>query len=114
MSFTSHEIGRQGESRVVEYLVQLGWHIETRNFRGRTGEIDIIARSPESRVFVEVKSSQGQPRYESLLPRQVRRIRRAAQEYLQSQGLSPESNTRFDVIWVWGPEARIEHCENAF
>lgn len=114
MSFTSYEIGQQGEARVAQYLGELGWTIVARNFRGRRGEIDLVARHQGVWIFVEVKTSLRRPPLDRLQGRQMQRIRRAAEEYLQFRGIDREVDMRFDVIWIWGNTLQLEHCQNAF
>ena len=48
--------GKLGEDLATKYLEKIGYKIVARNFRCRQGEIDIIARSTEELVFVEVKT----------------------------------------------------------
>ena len=48
--------GNKGEQTACEYLVQKGYAILGRNWRTKTGEVDIIALKDEFIVFVEVKS----------------------------------------------------------
>lgn len=59
------EIGSGYEEMAAAYLIEQGYKIVARNFSGRRGEIDIIARDGEYLVFVEVKyrrDETGQPR----------------------------------------------------
>lgn len=56
----NRETGLEGEERAVEYLKSLGYTVISRNFRVRSGEIDIIACNDEEIVFVEVKSRKTQ------------------------------------------------------
>ena len=52
-------LGDQGESCAADYLRQKGYHILTRNYRTRVGEIDIIADDHGTKVFIEVKTRSG-------------------------------------------------------
>lgn len=76
-------LGRRGEAAAARYLRRRGLRILTRNFRARSGEIDLVAldRKTDTLVFVEVKSSleasRGDP-LERIHPAKVKRIRRAA------------------------------------
>ena len=47
--------GATGEDAAVAHLARLGYVILDRNFKTRTGEIDIVAREQKTTVFVEVK-----------------------------------------------------------
>ncbi len=48
--------GRQGEDSAASFLLENGWLILDRNFRGKRGEIDIIAMKKPEIAFVEVKT----------------------------------------------------------
>ena len=50
------EQGRRGEDLAVAFLLEQGYRILQRNWREKTGEIDIIAETDEFIVFVEVKT----------------------------------------------------------
>jgi len=47
-------IGRLGEDIATGYLKNRGFHIITRNYRKKWGEIDIIAKKDNVLHFVEV------------------------------------------------------------
>ena len=49
------ETGTQYEERAAEYLIAQNYQILERNYRIRSGEIDIIARDGTVLVFIEVK-----------------------------------------------------------
>ena len=56
MQDTRKETGNQGEDRASEYLIEKGYEVLFRNYRTKTGEIDIISLIDETIVFVEVKT----------------------------------------------------------
>ena len=114
MASNSYETGRQSEDWAVDYLREQGWTIVARNFRGRRGEIDVIARHGRVLVFLEIKGSLRQPRVEAVLPRQILRVRGAAEEFLVRNRLPLETEMRFDALFVWGPPYQITHLEDAF
>lgn len=115
MSSTSYQLGRRAEEAALQYLLkQPGWKLVQRHFRGRTGELDLVGREGATWNFIEVKASLRRPPVEALSPRQQQRIRRAAQEFLQSQGESYEVDMRFDVLWLWGEPFQVEHLRDAF
>jgi putative endonuclease len=117
---TRQELARTGEDHAARYLRSKGYRVRERNFRTRTGEVDIIADHGEVLVFVEVKSRTsaefGEPR-ESVTPRKQQRILRAARGYLASRE-PRERMTRFDVVEVFitaqGRVEKVELIEGAF
>ena len=95
-----------------------GLRILDRNYRCRSGEIDIVAVDGDTLVFVEVKERRGESHgqaVEAVTTRKRSRVIRAARLYAAVKGLS-ESAIRFDVVAIdWGPEGpRLRHDENAF
>lgn len=49
--------GKYGESIAINYVVNLGWSIITRNYRRKSDEIDAIAKTGDGLlVFIEVKT----------------------------------------------------------
>lgn len=108
------EKGYAAESLAVSYLEKKGLQILERNFRCRSGEIDLIARDGDCIVFAEVKYRSstflGQPE-EAVDLRKQQRICKVALYYLATHGLL-ESPVRFDVIAILG--GKITHFEHAF
>ncbi len=49
-------LGKRGEDEAAVYLEQQGYAILARNWRTRSGELDIIARDGDWLVFVEVRT----------------------------------------------------------
>ncbi|MFA5859359.1 MAG: YraN family protein [Elusimicrobiota bacterium] len=115
---TRKQFGNLGESKAVEYLVSIGYTVIQRNFRIRTGEIDIIAKDHSCGgylVFIEIKSrrsnSKGLPQ-ESVNSLKQYRIIKAAVAYINKTKCHNISY-RFDVIAIH-PGGGIEHIKNAF
>lgn len=52
-------IGNTGENLAVDFLKKKKYSIVDRNYRAGHGEIDIIAKSDKTLVFVEVKTRNG-------------------------------------------------------
>lgn len=51
------ELGKAGEELISEYLIKKGYSIIERNWRIKSGEIDLIAYAPNGViVFIEVKT----------------------------------------------------------
>lgn len=111
--------GAEGETVACRYLESRGFEVLCRNYRCRSGEIDIVARDPSAAtVFVEVKDrrvvSHGEG-YEAVTFGKRRRVVRAARLFAAAHGLG-ESRLRFDVVSIsWhGDVPEIRHDQDAF
>jgi putative endonuclease len=91
--------GAAAEALAAEFLVARGLTIVTRNYRCRSGEIDVIARDRDTLVFVEVRL-RSSPAFggaaASITAAKRQRIARAARHYLAMLGREPPC--RFDAI----------------
>ncbi|OON99607.1 MAG: YraN family protein [Epulopiscium sp. Nele67-Bin004] len=109
----SRGVGTKYENLAVKYLEDLGYTIVTKNYRNKTGEIDIIARDNNYLVFVEVKYRQssafGHPR-EAVNYSKRKNIIKVAKYYLYTHKL--DVYCRFDVVEVC--DDKINHLPNAF
>ena len=117
-------LGRQGEDLAVAYLLQNGHQIVTRNWRTRTGELDIISQDDGWLVFVEVRTrragsganvpSLGTPE-ESVTPRKQLQLATLADAYLFE--MRWDGPWRIDVIALElrtdGSVARLNHLSDA-
>ena len=96
---TTKEIGDFGETMACRWLEKNGMSVIKRNFRCRSGEIDIIAKDGETIVFCEVKTrlskSYGTPA-EFVDYRKQQKITRTALFYLGRDDV----DMRFDVVEV--------------
>ena len=110
--------GTQFESVIQRFLSERGYKILERNYHGRAGEIDLIARDGETLVFVEVKmrgSGDFGSGLESIDSRKRNRMAATALEYLSL--LEREEECRFDVVTIQKQKTgtiHIEHYPNAF
>lgn len=109
----SHLSGEAAESQVARHYATCGLKIMARRWRGKGGEIDLIAHDGESTVFIEVKRGRNHAlAVERLSQRQIRRLHDAAAEYLGTLPGGLNSAARFDVALVDGA-GRIDIIENA-
>ncbi len=112
-------LGRRGESLACRTLRTTGFEVLVRNYQGRHGEIDIVARDEETLCFVEVKTrrrSVNSTPGEAVGTAKRGRICAAAREYLRSIGM-PAVPYRFDIIEIVLPRRgaiRIAHHRSAF
>lgn len=115
LSVNKRQTGTSYEIKAEEYLIQKGYKILERNFRNRSGEIDIIAKDGEYFCFIEVKyrttNDFGSP-LEAVDYRKQNQIRKVAMYYLMKNKLSEWTPCRFDVIGFEGE--KMTHIENAF
>ncbi len=106
--------GRQGEDAAVRHLEGLGYEILARNWRSRSGEIDVIARDGDTMVLVEVKLRQAPfDPLEAVDGRKQRQISRVAVDCLLRHRWL-ERPARFDVVAVDGRTLACTHVANAF
>ena len=112
----NQRIGKWGEDTAVEYLVQHGYEIITRNVRTPYGEIDIVARQGDMTIFVEVKTrtshKMGLPE-ESITARKREHMLAAADHYAAEHEID---HWQIDVIAIEGKPPDIPiitYFENA-
>ena len=114
------QLGNKGEVEAALFLERLGYKILHRQFRGRFGELDLVALDGDTIVFVEVKTrastAAGHPTESITLAKQTK-ITRSALAFLKQQRWLHQ-RARFDVIaivWSGGEEPpQIQHYINAF
>ena len=96
-------VGTTGEDAAAAYLLREGYIILARNYKTKVGEIDLIAMKKNTVCFFEVKSrgagSLIDP-MEAVTPRQMKRIRRAAEWYLVRHPQRARRALSFGVIGV--------------
>jgi putative endonuclease len=95
-------VGDAGESAVAGWYEKQGYAIVDRNWRVRSGELDVIAQRGTTLVFCEVKTRRGS-RFgspaEAVTYAKQQRIRKLAIEWLRAH--SRHANVlRFDVASV--------------
>lgn len=95
--------GQCGEDVAANLLKKKGCKIIERNFKCKTGEIDIIAKDKENLIFVEVKTRKndkfGTPA-EAVTYYKKQNIVKTAKMYLLKK--PTDLNIRFDIIEVYG------------
>lgn len=115
------QLGDGFEGRAMQYLQERGLQVRWRNFRAKTGEIDIIALAADSLVFVEVRA-RSSTRYGGAAItvdwRKQQKIVRTAAFFLQRHPELAQLPCRFDVIAFEPPqsggEAKIRWIRAAF
>ena len=113
--------GGFGEDAACLYLTKKGYNITARNYRSKSGEIDIIAENSERLAFIEVKTRKllgmGRPS-DAVDYKKKAKIIKTAQIYLLYN--STDKSIAFDIIEIIitdsvTPEVlEINHFEGAF
>jgi putative endonuclease len=104
MSLHNKTAGQIGEGKAAQFLERKGYHLLTRNFRARNGEIDLIFLTPDKKevVFVEVKTRLttefGNP-LEAITYYKMKALMRTAQLYVAIHKNLPEA-LRIDAISI--------------
>lgn len=112
----AYEMGQWGEEYAAQYLCSKGYEILSRNFRIKSGELDIVALRKKQLLFIEVKTRKSATfslPCESVTIKKQRTIKKVAAAYLNSHTLFYDE-IRFDVIEVYANEKKIRHLKNAF
>jgi len=125
MTVARQKLGRRAERLAAKRLAAAGWQILDRNYRTRSGELDLVALDRGVVVFVEVKGGRdgaGRGPKRPVLAvgagKQLR-LRRLARAWIGA-GLTPPGTRgyRFDVIGIsfdaGGEVAAYEHLRAAF
>ena len=111
-------LGNRGEELARRFLADKGFNILETNYRCRRGEVDIVARSGDELVFVEVRTRSGNAfgsPEESVTEGKARRLADTAQTFLQEREME-EAAWRIDLVAVRVDSrgnAEISHLENA-
>jgi len=110
--------GMTGQDEAEAYLINKGCQVLYRNYRLRSGEIDLIVQDGTYIVFVEVKYRQsvelGFPR-EAVTRSKQHKIIKTALHFIAETN-RPNQDYRFDVVEVLGMPEKFEvtHIINAF
>ncbi len=102
MSRAAARLGRRGERCAARYLRRRGLRIIERNWRCRSGELDIVARDGDVLVVVEVRSARtdfaGGPEH-TVGPAKQRQVAQLTQRWLRASRWRPAA-VRFDVVAI--------------
>ena len=111
-------VAKLGEDAAAQYLARAGYTLLDRNYRCRSGEIDIVAREGEELVFMEVRArssaSFGSPE-DSVTAAKAAKMSACALEYLAERAVRTAS-WRVDFLAVdvrGGRVTQIRHLKHA-
>jgi len=105
----SSSIGKKGENIACKYLEGKGHTIVDRNFKVKSGEIDIISKRGEVLFFVEVKTTAQPEKSDSMMHQRpeenvhlskMKKLSRAVQQYLSSRHKNEDVSWEFLVIAI--------------
>jgi putative endonuclease len=111
--------GKQAEDFALDYLRQKSFRLLDRNFRCKGGEIDLVMMDARELVFVEVRyraSDRFGDGGESVDYFKQRKLRIAAETWLQKNQALEFTGCRFDVMSISGaePDFLVEWIDDAF
>lgn len=110
--------GRIAEWLALLYLLTTGHRILAWRWRGRTGEIDLVARRRRLLLFCEVKYRSDDADTGTPTARQRRRICRAAEEFSLRWHTGAGLEWRFDLIRISRPGrgglVPLQHLKDAW
>jgi putative endonuclease len=111
---TNYLAGHAAEASVARHYEDRGVAICARNWRGSTGEVDLIGRDGDVVVFVEVKQSKTHDLAATHVSNaQIRRIFATVEEFVAGEPKGLLTDVRIDLALVDG-QGRIDVLENAF
>lgn len=106
--------GRRGEQIAAWWLRLCGYRVVARGFRCPVGEVDLIARRGGVLAIVEVKRRDSLTAAgEAVRLRQQRRVRRAAEHFLQRRPDLARLQLRFDAVLL-APRRLPHHLKDAW
>jgi len=108
-------LGKKGEDQAAAALEAAGMEIIAKNYRTKTGEIDIIAHDGATIVFVEVKTWSFYGMEDLMYGIDIRKqqkIIKTAKYFLSENRKYSNMTIRFDVIFV--QKNSINHLASAF
>ncbi len=110
----NYHAGLAAEAAVARKYEDMGVSICARRWRGLTGEVDLIGRTGDQVIFVEVKQSRTHDLAASHISQaQIARIFVTVDEFLAGEPKGLLTDVRIDLALVDG-QGRIEVVENAF
>jgi putative endonuclease len=111
------EAGLEAENAALRYLQERGLKLILRNYRCRSGELDLVMLDGKTLVLIEVRYRSSE-RYggaaASVTYRKQRRIINAARHLWVSRSELRRFPARFDVIALGALDDRVEWIRDAF
>ncbi|MGB0777641.1 MAG: YraN family protein [Flavobacteriaceae bacterium] len=106
-------LGKIGESKAAQYLVDSGFQILVRNYRWKSYEVDIIAQDKDLLLAVEVKTTAGIKHLKNPFSlSQLKRVSAAFNQFADQQGALKEM--RIDGIIYYKKREALVHLKEIF
>lgn len=117
--FSKKDKGKKAEKIAEKYFISKGFEIVGKNFKTKTGEIDLIVKKDKLLVFVEVKSTFLPqffiPEFKIDPLKQQRILNTAKIFWLKNyKKFSKIKEIRFDVVIIDLKNEKLKHYESAF
>jgi len=112
---TKKKISEWGKNEASDFLFNFGYEIIDRNVRTPRGEIDILAKSDDGTIFVEVRTltSNRVAHPEETITRQKQsHMMAAVEDYIQLHGIDHWQIDAIAVEGKPGSKPPITHFEN--
>ncbi|SFQ05410.1 putative endonuclease [Lachnospiraceae bacterium XBB1006] len=107
-------VGKEKEALAAKLLSLHGYEVIARNYRCRSGEVDVIAKEDGYLVFIEVKYRSslrfGEPQL-AVNGHKQGKIKEVARWYCHAEGID-DYPIRYDVVAILGKKYQI--IKNAF
>lgn len=111
---TGYKKGLWAELRAAAYLRLRGYKLRARRYKTPLGEIDLVVERGQTLVFVEIKlRTTLDDAAEAIHLRNQKRVRAAAELYLQQYPQYNNHDMRFDAL-ILTPGRDIAHLEAAW
>jgi putative endonuclease len=108
-------LGNEAEKVALNYLLQQGLRLISKNYQTKFGEIDLIMQDDKSIVFIEVRFRKNNAfggAIESITTSKQHKIAKVAEQFLQQYG---NQACRFDAIVMDKPDVQhIQWIKHAF
>ena len=105
-------VGKIAEDLVARELERKGYTVIARNFHGRWGEIDIVAKKNRRWYVIEVKGTGGGSEiYWRVTPRKKEALQRTWWEFARLNGVSSAPVLLFAFVRNLGDKPQVEFVE---
>ncbi|MDI3339079.1 MAG: YraN family protein [Sphaerobacter sp.] len=114
-------LGDAGERFAEHYVTRRGWRVLARQWRGASGEVDLVALDGDVLVLVEVKTRRG-ARFgaaeEAVDPAKAERLLALGEEFVAAHPEHSERVWRVDLVAITldarGAVERVTHVPDAY